>query len=516
MSKHLDMPVHKQDKFIQTIHELIKTKMANTVAELVFIPAPGVGHIMSTIEIARLFVNRDQRLSVTVLIIKPPGLISGSTVPTYFESLSKNTTMDRISFVELPQDEIPPRSDTKGPLASFDEFVNSHCKYVRSIVAHMTRKPGSARVAGFVVDMFCTCMIDVANEFNVPTYVFYTSNAAFLGFKFHILTLCNDQNQDYVIKLGHSDSDIRVPTFVKPVPTKVFPIVMQSRESLDFVLSSARRLREVKAIMVNSFMELETHAFESLSSNNTIPPVYPVGPILNLEGVSGTRKPSDDDIIRWLDDQPSSSVVFLCFGSMGSFDKVQVKEIACALEQSGHRFVWSLRQPASDHKSHVTRDHEDPGVVLPKRFLERTARTGKVIGWAPQVAVLAHPAVGGFVSHCGWNSLLESVWFGVPVAVWPMYAEQQINAFEMVVELGLAIEIKLDYKRDLLINPLMAETDTVTADNIEQGIRQVMEDALMRMKVKRMSEMSRSTVVEGGSSYASFGSLIQDFIRNVS
>ncbi|KAK9059032.1 hypothetical protein SSX86_021651 [Deinandra increscens subsp. villosa] len=362
--------------------------------------------------------------------------------------------------------------------------------------------------------MFCTSMIDVANEFNISSYVFFTSGAGFLGFTLHIQTLTDDENQD-IVQLSYMDTETPVPTFVKPVPTKVFPSPVQSRETLDLVLSTARRLREVKAIMVNSFLELETHAIDSLSSDNTIPPVYPVGPVLNLEGGTSGRikKPPEDDVIRWLDDQPPSSVVLLCFGSMGSFEAVQVKEIARALEQSGYRFVWSLRQ-APNETTKVPRYYEDLRTVLPEGFLERTDGIGKVIGWASQVELLAHPALGGFVSHCGWNSLLESLWFGVPVVAWPMYSEQQINAFEMVLELGLAVEIKLDYKNDLYNR--MVETVIVTANEIESGIRRVMEDGSVRRKVKIIGEKSRSTIIEGGSSYASFDSLIQDLIRNVS
>lgn len=237
-----------------------------------------------------------------------------------------------------------------------------------------------------------------------------------------------------------------------------------------------------------------------------------MGPVLNLDGgIAG--KVEDSDVIRWLDSQPHSSVVLLCFGSMGSFEEVQVKEIAYALERSGHRFVWSLRRPPSPEKMEVAGDYEDPGVVLPEGFLERTAGVGKVIGWAPQVALLAHRAIGGFVSHCGWNSMLESLWFGVPIAAWPMYAEQQMNAFEMVVELGLAVEIKMDYKKDMFSTE--GKTVVVTAEEIEGGIRRLMEDKEMRTKVKEMSEKSRAAVIDGGSSYASIGCLIQDFIGNL-
>ncbi|KAM1767997.1 hypothetical protein ACFX12_046020 [Malus domestica] len=245
-------------------------------------------------------------------------------------------------------------------------------------------------------------------------------------------------------------------------------------------------------------MELESHALHYLDSGDKIPPVYPVGPLLNLKS-SDEDKVSD--VLRWLDDQPPFSVVFLCFGSMGSFGEAQVKEIACALEHSGHRFLWSLRRPPPKGKRAMPSDYEDLKTVLPEGFLDRTATVGKVIGWAPQAAILGHPATGGFVSHCGWNSTLESLWNGVPIAAWPMYAEQNLNAFQLVVELGLAVEIKMDYRRD---NDVV-----VSAEDIERGIRQVMElDSDVRKRVKEMSEKSKKALVDGGSSYSSLGRFI--------
>nr|XP_043628416.1 anthocyanidin 3-O-glucosyltransferase 2-like [Erigeron canadensis] len=484
--------------------------MAHTSAELVFIPVPGVGHIMSTIEMAKVLVNRDQRLSITVLLIKPP--YSSFALASYIESLISKKPIERIRFIQLAQDETPPKLDPKAPMTSFLEYINSHCKYVKNVVTDMmiNSRPCFGPVVGFVVDILCTGMIDVANEFHVPTYVFFTSNAAFLGFKLYVENiLCVNQDQ-YVIELSNSDGEMMIPSFVKPVPTKVFPAVYQTLEGLDFLKYSVRKMREAKGVMVNTFLELETHAIKSFSDAN-FPPVYPVGPILNLDGVVAGKN-ENMDVIKWLDDQPPSSVVFLCFGSMGSFEEAQVKEIAFALEQSGYRFVWSLRRPPSLEQSFqvLPDDFDDPRMVLPDGFLERTIGTGKVIGWAPQVLILAHPAVGGFVSHCGWNSMLESVWFGVPVATWPMYTEQQMNAFEMVVELGLAAEIRLDYKINVF-NP-EGEMDILTAKEIERGVTRLMENKEIREKVKEMSKMSRATVTKGGSSYASVGCLIQDFI----
>ncbi|XP_028065239.1 UDP-glycosyltransferase 71K2-like [Camellia sinensis] len=118
--------------------------------------------------------------------------------------------------------------------------------------------------------------------------------------------------------------------------------------------------------------------------------------------------------------------------------------------------------------------------MLPDGFIERTKGKGMVCGWSPQAEVLAHKAIGGFVSHCGWNSIMESLWNGVPLVTWPMSAEQQLNAFTMVRELGVAVEMRLDYRRG---------GDLVMADEIERAVRSVMvSDSDVREKVKEIGE----------------------------
>ena len=119
--------------------------------------------------------------------------------------------------------------------------------------------------------------------------------------------------------------------------------------------------------------------------------------------------------------------------------------------------------------------------------------------------VLAHKSIGGFVSHCGWNSILESLWNGVPMATWPLFAEQRLNAFRMVKELGLAVEMRVDYRQQ--------EGDVVMAEEIEDAIRGVMEDdSMVRKKVKEMGEMSRRAVRDDGSFTKALRCLITDII----
>ncbi|KAI6698810.1 hypothetical protein NL676_018929 [Syzygium grande] len=357
-------------------------------------------------------------------------------------------------------------------------------------------------------------MIDLADELGVPSYVMFTSSAGFLGMMLHLQSLQDEYHVD-ITEFKDSAAEMDFPSFTNPLPTKVLPPLVLTKVTVRPFLEHARRMRETKGIIVNTFDELEPHALRSLAGLGA-PAVYPIGPILKLKGETNTKAyggRQGDDIMEWLDEQPPSSVVFLCFGSFGSLGEDQVKEMACALERSGHRFLWSLRQPLPKGKVWFPSDLVDPTEVLPEGFLDRTAAVGKVIGWAPQVAVLAHPAIGGFVSHCGWNSTLESIWFNVPMATLPLHGEQQFNAFELVVELGLAVEIRMDYRRD----PRMESDFVVTAEEIEGGIKKLMEevDGERRKKGKEASEKSRKALVEGGSSYLSLGRLIEDILNNM-
>ncbi|KAJ9169205.1 hypothetical protein P3X46_017417 [Hevea brasiliensis] len=463
-------------------------------AQLVFVPWPGMGHLVSAVELAKHILTRDHRLSVTVLILQL-SFINSKQVHNYIESLqaSSSTISNSLRFIVLPKDE--------PELFNFTSFIERQKPHVKEAVlkiiqSESTTDSPSPRLGGFVLDLFCAPMIDVANDFDVPSYIYFTSSAAFLGLMLYLQKIHDEEKFD-PIEFKNSDAELPVPSLVNPFPARVMPYAMLRRELLSPTLENARRYREVKGIIVNTFLEFESYAIQSLK----MPPVYPVGPILDIGSV-GSNAPQE--IMQWLDNQPLSSVVFLCFGSMGSFSEDQVKEIACALEHSGYRFLWALRRPPLPGKLASPSNYEDPQEVLPEGFLDRTAGIGKVIGWAPQVAILAHQAVGGFVSHCGWNSVLESIWFGVPIAAWPIYSEQQLNAFEMVFELGLAVEIKIDYSKDSEI--------IVKCDEIERGIRCLMEhDTEKRKKVKEISEKSRKALMEGGSSHFWLG----HFIRNV-
>jgi UDP:flavonoid glycosyltransferase YjiC (YdhE family) len=126
---------------------------------------------------------------------------------------------------------------------------------------------------------------------------------------------------------------------------------------------------------------------------------------------------------------------------------------------------------------------------------------------------LGHKAIGGFVSHCGWNSTLESILSGVPIATWPLYGEQQFNAFEIVIELGLGVEIKIDSGINIIEGAI---GEIVSSDDIKRGLKLLMENGSeIRKKVKEMSQLSRKALMEDGSSYSALTRLIEDVMDSI-
>lgn len=253
------------------------------------------------------------------------------------------------------------------------------------------------------------------------------------------------------------------------------------------------RLAGAAGIIVNTAAELEPAVVVAVvegrcTPGRPAPALYPIGPVIPLVDDA----PGDHECLRWLDAQSRDSVVILCYGSMGFLGAAQVREAAVGHERSGRRFLWVLRttQPAADRLEEQ----------LPQGFLDRTRGRGLVWpAWAPQREILAHPAVGGFVTHCGWNSVLEALWFGVPMAPWPLYAEQHLNAFELVVAMGVAVKMDVDRKTNNFVEAAELERalQCLMGGTEEDEGRQARELAAEAMAA------CRKAVECGGSSYGS-------------
>nr|XP_018461516.1 PREDICTED: UDP-glycosyltransferase 71C4-like [Raphanus sativus] len=469
--------------------------------ELIFIPVPSTGHLLVNIEFAKRLINLDNRINtITILQLHAP---TSPNASVFARSLV--ASQPQIRLHDLPLLDDPPPLDLyyRAPEAYIVQLVKRTTPLIKEAVSSIVASRTNSRVAGLVLDFFCNTLIkDVGDELNLPSYIFLTCNARYLG----MMKYLPDRHQRVGSKLDWSsgDEELPIPGFVHPVPAKFLPSGLFNEEAYyEAYVELSPSFGKAKGILVNSVAEIEPYTFGYFSQQQeNYPPVYPVGPILSLKDRASPKEEEAaadrDGILRWLEDQPECSVVFLCFGSNGSVDELQAKEIAQALEVVGCRFLWSIRTSIVGTK---------PTDVLPEGFMGRMAGRGLVCGWAPQVEVLEHKAIGGFVSHCGWNSTLESLWFGVPVATWPMYAEQQLNAFTLVKELGLAVDLRMDY--------VSGRGGLVTCDEIARAIRSLMNDGEgRRVKVKEMSDAARKAVMDGGSSSLATARFIDELVED--
>ncbi|KAJ6853355.1 putative anthocyanidin 3-O-glucosyltransferase 2 [Iris pallida] len=483
--------------------------------KLVFLPLWLAGHQVSMLEFVKRLLHHTNNfgnindISITVLLMKSPSSHALSLPSHPFTLPSSFSGLD-VLYHDLPEVE-PPR-DTQGIEDFVSVFAQSHAPHVKAALA-----ASSVPVTALVVDFFATTIIDIANELDIPTYVYFTSTAFMLGLFLHLPAL--DQKID--VDFEQVEEEIEIDGIASTVPSRSMPsaLMSKSREGQRYfwLVYHGRRFWEAKGVIVNTFAELEHAVVAALGGEGgrlmhgqPLPQVYPVGPILSLgdadhaEGAVTERH----ECLKWLDGRPPASVVFLCFGSMGTFDTLQVREIASGLEQSGHRFLWSLHTTTPTDggggRSPTDTSLDD---ILPEGFLERTKERGMVWpSWVPQAQILSHGAVGGFVTHCGWNSCLESLWFGVPMLGWPLYAEQHVNELELVRNLGLAVGLRFDRRKD----------NFVTAGDLERGVRCLMgegeEGKRVRERVGEMSLASRKAVEEGGSSYMNLKRLAADLI----
>ena len=280
----------------------------------------------------------------------------------------------------------------------------------------------------------------------------------------------------------------------------------------DEFVNVGAHLPKCDGIIINTVESLEPWAVKALREGTClrgthVPPIYCVGPLIaNHEGGNeggGQRH----ECLSWLDSQPSGSVVYLAFGSMGLFSMEQTREIAVGLERSGIRFLWVIRAPPSEDKAKWLQRAPEPDLhfILPTGFLERTRDRGLVVkSWAPQTAVLRHKAVGGFVTHCGWNSTLETICAAVPMVAWPLYSEQRFNKILLVEQMGVAL-------------PMNESKDQfVSSVEIERRVKQVIglkEGDVIRKRVLDLSHEAKVALSEGGSSKMALAKLVESWKR---
>ncbi|GFQ00338.1 beta-d-glucosyl crocetin beta-1 6-glucosyltransferase [Phtheirospermum japonicum] len=372
--------------------------------KVVLFPWLAHGHISPFLELAKTLISHK---NLRCYIISTPANLT---------SIRTKIPDERIQLVELhlpTSPDLPPHHHTTNGLPTHlhtplrkalktakPEFSNLLTALKPDLVIHDILQPWAGLVA---------------SQHNLPSVTFFTASAAPLSYFIHLGT--------------HPGDDFPFPAI--QLDSFQLSMVLGYIESYkDEDNEEASRGDDTPIMLVNTSREMEGKYMDYLSEMMS-KTIVPVGALV--------RDPSLDDgdgfeaIMEWLGSKDERSTVLVSFGTEYYLKKEEVEEMASGLEMSKVNFIWVLRFPEGEERE-----------ALPEGFVERVGERGRVVEkWAPQARILRHSSVGGFVSHCGWSSLRESIDCGVPIVAVPMHLDQPVNA-KLVVELGVGVEVRRD------------------------------------------------------------------------
>ncbi|KAK9011777.1 hypothetical protein V6N11_039859 [Hibiscus sabdariffa] len=457
--------------------------MESIKPHIALLASPGMGHLIPVLELAKRLVSH-QSFKVTVFVV----------------------AIDHASITNTQLLQSPAGSDDDGlldiVLVPFLDIVGSDITIVEKIVATMRRSLSFLRTEiskmeilpiALVVDLFGTGALVVADEFNMLKFVLIASNAWFIA----VMLWTSDINRKVIDEHVKNQTPLNIPG-CRPLKFEdTFEVFAMDPNGPSYqgYIETCITMSLTDGILVNTWDELEPTSLKALRDTKKVP-IYPIGPLVRSVGKSVLC----NEIIDWLDKQPDESVIYVSFGSGGTLSAQQVVELAWGLELSQQRFVWVARPPSENDAAGayltLVNGTDDIPDYLPDGFLARTQDRGLVVPtWAPQVEVLSHPSIGGFLTHCGWNSSMESIVNGVPMIAWPLYAEQKMNANLLTEDIRASIRVTT------------VEPDgVVRREEIRSMVLKILVDdegQNIRARSEELKISAAKALAKGGSSYNS-------------
>ncbi|XVF67542.1 hypothetical protein PTKIN_Ptkin10aG0129700 [Pterospermum kingtungense] len=462
----------------------------STPVEMFFLPYVGGGHQIPMIDMARMFAAHGAK---STIISTPKHSLS------FQNSILRDQKSGRQIFIEtlrLPEDidiadtdmSAPPKTDTsmlQEPLKSLLLKLKPDC---------------------IIHDMFHRWAADAIDnlEFGIPRIVFNGSGC---------FSSCVRENITRFKPEEMVGSDYE-PFVVPGLPDRIE--LTRSQLPVFKAIQNHMKKSQLKSfgVVVNSFYELEP-AYVEYYKKELGNKAWLVGPVSlynrNIADKAERGKKAtveEQSVISWLDSKEHNSVLYISFGSLARLAPEQVLEIAYGIQALNQPFIWVIGKI-------LKADGEEKEIEenwFPTGFEEKLkeSRNGLIIrGWAPQLLILEHASVGGFMTHCGWNSTLEGMCCGVPMITWPMSAEQFYN--EKLIADVLKIGVKVGSLDWLSWN--MEPRATVGRNKVEAAVKRLMgggeETMEMRNKARQIGEMAKRAV-EGGSSYKDAVALIKE------
>ncbi|KAF7844948.1 hydroquinone glucosyltransferase-like [Senna tora] len=333
-----------------------------------------------------------------------------------------------------------------------------------------------SNLVAVLVDLFSVDALEFGKKLNISSHVLFASSCINLSILLYLPTL----DEILSSKKGDLSQPVKLPG-----------------------------LHNAEAIAMSTAEELETEVLKTVPEINPNLPVFPVGPIIQAGSTTRASGPGSE-CLEWLDRQPKNSVLYVCFGSGATLSFQQTTELALGLEMSGHRFLWVVRPPSGSSIStylSAQKDESDPLKFLPDGFVGRTKDRGFLVqSWCPQIDVMRHESTGGFLTHCGWSSTAESLVYGKPTIVWPLFADQPVNAAMLTDSLKVAIRPEAD-ERDGIVR--RGEVCRVVKCLLESE-----EGKGMYKRVQVIKDVVTTALGEKGSSTKNIESLVVKWMKN--
>ncbi|KAG9141272.1 hypothetical protein Leryth_001744 [Lithospermum erythrorhizon] len=402
---------------------------------------PCQGHLLPTIDLTNQLANHG--LTITILL-------TPKNLAIFNPLLTKHPSINTLILPFPTHPSVPPGVENlkdvppSGPCII--DFMTALSQLHAPLLNWFQNHPSPP--LAIISDFFSAWTQKTADQLGIPRYVFSETGA--LSFSL-IESLWEDRPMKK--KVNGDDEEViyfnnlpNCPNYPWWQISSIYRAYVQGLGKDDI---DGERVREgfvsnlaCHGVLINSFFELEHEYVDYLKRKMGHERVWSIGPLPPLdESVSGpiqrggSSSMSSSEITSWLDRCEKGSVVYISFGSQHVLKNKHMETIALSLEESGVKFIWLVKSATTGL------DKQDYGTI-PFGFIDRVAGRGLVIKeWAPQVVILRHPAIGAFLTHCGWNSSIESIVAGVPMLAWPMTADQYANATLLVDELKVAIRV---------------------------------------------------------------------------
>lgn len=409
-----------------------------TQVVVVVVPFPAQGHLNQLLHLSRLI------LSYNI----PVHFVGTATHNRQAMNRAQGLDPKSISNIHIHDFKVPsfaspppnPNAQTRFPshlLPSFEASTN-----LREPVAALLQSLSSVARRVIVIhdSLMASVVQDAIHIANCENYTFH-SVSAFTMFLF----FWNAMGKPLIESSHHIP---KVPSLEGCFSTQFIDFITAQYEFHKF---SVGNIYNTTRAIESPYMEL----IESIISSKNHWALGPFNPLAIEKKIYKGRHFS----MEWLDKKEPKSVMYVSFGTTTAFTDEQIQELAIGLEQSKQKFIWVLRDA---DKGDVFDGDEVRRVELPKGFEERVEGTGLVVrDWAPQLEILSHPSTGGFMSHCGWNSCMESITMGVPIAAWPVHSDQPRNTVLVTEVLKIGLVVQGWAHRDEL----------VTASTVESAVR---------------------------------------------